>query len=198
MDKLMCITALLTSATILFHLCEAGTIHIVGDTLGWNTPSDLTTYTTWAADKKFMVGDALVFNFAPARHDVQEVKKESYDTCSSQNLIGPAIMLSPANISLTAKGKHYYICTFPGHCQDGQKLAIDVLDGTSGAMPPGGAMSPGHGMSPGGSPTASSPSAGGTSGSTRLSGSFIAAFASLMVTLLPFSLTFLYRTPLIF
>jgi hypothetical protein len=41
---------------ITMALPTQGTVHVVGDALGWTLDSD---YTTWASDKTFVVGDSL-------------------------------------------------------------------------------------------------------------------------------------------
>ncbi|XP_009365429.2 umecyanin [Pyrus x bretschneideri] len=114
----------------------AQTGHVVGGSIGWTIPqSGAQEYVTWAASNKFVVGDTLTFNFATNAHDVQEVPKASFDSCSSENPIGTAITTGPANITLTSSGDHYYICTYGRHCQSGQKLAITVSAASPGAAP---------------------------------------------------------------
>ncbi|OWM69628.1 cucumber peeling cupredoxin-like [Punica granatum] len=114
----------------------AQTVHVVGDDLGWVIPQGgASSYDAWAASKTFVIGDTLVFNFATDHHDVLEVPKASFDSCSSANPIGSLITTGPANITLSAAGEHYYICTFSQHCSLGQKLSITV-------SPPGASPSP--------------------------------------------------------
>ncbi|GMJ09048.1 blue-copper-binding protein, BLUE COPPER BINDING PROTEIN, SENESCENCE ASSOCIATED GENE 14 [Hibiscus trionum] len=99
--------------------------YVVGDALGWVIPPGPSTYTTWAANKTFRVGDTLVFNFSNGAHDVTKVTRANYDSCNAGN---PILMLSngPANVTLNETGSHYFICGIPGHCALGQKLAINV------------------------------------------------------------------------
>ncbi|XP_022884944.1 cucumber peeling cupredoxin-like [Olea europaea var. sylvestris] len=114
----------------------AQTVHIVGDSVGWDIPPNSSvSYANWVSGKTFMVGDILVFNFMTNQHDLLQVPKSSYDACSDDNAIGSAITTGPANVTLDSAGEHYYICTFGSHCQMGQKLAITV-SGTPGANPP--------------------------------------------------------------
>ncbi|KAM0956951.1 hypothetical protein ACFX2I_025088 [Malus domestica] len=82
-----------------------------------------------------MVGDTLISNFATNAHDVQEVPKASFDSCSSENPVSTAITTGPANITPTSSSDHYYICTYGRHCQSGQKLAITVSAASPGASP---------------------------------------------------------------
>ncbi|CAI9753630.1 unnamed protein product [Fraxinus pennsylvanica] len=114
----------------------AQTVHVVGDSVGWDIPPNSSvSYANWASGKNFMVGDILVFNFMTNQHDLLQVPKSSYDACSDDNAIGNAITTGPANVTLDSSGEHYYICTFGSHCQVGQKLAITVSS-TPGSNPP--------------------------------------------------------------
>ena len=50
----------LLAAATLFHGSEAQTRHVVGDSTGWTIPSGgAATYTNWAANQTFKVGDTL-------------------------------------------------------------------------------------------------------------------------------------------
>ncbi|KAL6285910.1 hypothetical protein ACE6H2_010300 [Prunus campanulata] len=125
--------------SVFLQSVAAQTPYVVGDSIGWAIPqSDPQAYVTWAANKKFVVGDILTFNFTTTTHDVQEVPKASFDSCSSDNAISSAITTGPANVTLSSAGEHYFICTFAGHCQSGQKLAITVSGSATspGASPP--------------------------------------------------------------
>ncbi|GMJ15656.1 blue-copper-binding protein, BLUE COPPER BINDING PROTEIN, SENESCENCE ASSOCIATED GENE 14 [Hibiscus trionum] len=116
--------ATLTIAALL-QSSSAQRDYVVGDALGWVIPPGPSTYTTWAANKTFRVGDTLVFNFSNGAHDVTKVTRANYDSCNAGN---PILMLSngPANVALNETGSHYFICGVPGHCGLGQKLAINV------------------------------------------------------------------------
>ena len=47
-------------AVALMQFTAAQTVHVVGDDSGWTVPSNgVTTYSTWAASQRFMVGDTL-------------------------------------------------------------------------------------------------------------------------------------------
>ncbi|KAL0403810.1 UNVERIFIED_CONTAM: hypothetical protein Sradi_2021800 [Sesamum radiatum] len=113
-------------------LPRAAMTFTVGDSLGWLVPpGGPIAYQTWARGKPFLVGDIL----APPPP--------------------PPITTSPARITLTSAGEHYYICTFTQHCNFGQKLAINVSAAGSPATPPSGsAPAPSSAATP---PPASSP-----------------------------------------
>ncbi|XP_027368395.1 blue copper protein-like [Abrus precatorius] len=96
-------------------------IHTVGDTSGWTIGTD---YSTWAGSLTFVVGDSLVFNYGTG-HSVDKVKKSDYKTCSVGNSLSTessgATTIGPKSV-----GTHYFICSIPGHCKGGMKLAVAV------------------------------------------------------------------------
>ncbi|KAL6965810.1 hypothetical protein U1Q18_036871 [Sarracenia purpurea var. burkii] len=117
---------------------EAQTSHVVGDTLGWTVPSGgSAAYTTWASSQNFSVGDVLVFEYSTRAHDVAQVTKANFDSCSSANPISLATT-GPTSIPVTSSGDHYFICTVGNHCSDGQKLAISVSTATTSSPSPSG------------------------------------------------------------
>ncbi|KAK1560429.1 hypothetical protein Q3G72_026598 [Acer saccharum] len=134
-------TFLVVSLAMIAALLEASTaqssVHVVADALGWIVPpGGATVYSNWTANKTFKVNDVLVFNFTSGRHDVAQVTKAAFDACNIASPISKEIN-SPANITLTSAGEHYYICTFNGHCAGGQKLALNVTSDAATAPPSG-------------------------------------------------------------
>ncbi|CAK9326566.1 unnamed protein product [Citrullus colocynthis] len=121
--------------------CSSAATYTVGDSLGWTVPPNPTTYSDWASTKTFVVGDILVFNFASGRHDVTEVTKSASDSCNGSNPISVENN-SPARITLTSAGDHHFICTFPGHCSNGQKLSVTVRSTRSSPAPQPSSPSP--------------------------------------------------------
>ena len=67
---------------------------------------------------------AAAFQFAPS-HDVTEVDKKDYDSCSGANSI-KSYTGGSAAVKLTAPGERYFICSVPGHCAAGMKLEVTV------------------------------------------------------------------------
>ncbi|XP_044471275.1 blue copper protein-like [Mangifera indica] len=118
----------------LLQRSKAQTTHIVGDALGWLVPPSTDTYTTWAANQTFRVGDVLVFNFAAGRHDVAQVTEAAFNACNSSNPILRETN-SPVNVTLSSSGEFYYICTFSGHCSGGQKLRVNVSAAAASPAP---------------------------------------------------------------
>ncbi|KAG6669478.1 hypothetical protein I3843_01G238900 [Carya illinoinensis] len=216
MEKFTSVVALFGVVAVLLLQCAAAqTVHVVGDSIGWSVPAGgVSTYETWAASKQFVVGDILSFNFVTNAHDVLQVPKESYDSCSSSNPIGDTITTGPANKTLSAAGTNYYICTIGRHCQSGQKLAVTVSGSPSAVPPttstppstptPSTTPSPTSGTpadcaptpasSPKSSPTSSPPTGQTTPGamSPLPDSSSSSVFASLFISLLSITMAFLF------
>ncbi|XP_022145061.1 uncharacterized protein LOC111014575 [Momordica charantia] len=120
----------------LLQNAAAQTVHIVGDATGWAAPQNgADFYAKWAAGKKFVVGDSLVFNFTGDDNDVAQVTKVSFDSCSDDDEIGDDFDHSPATIVLKSPGEHYFICTNDRRCVLGQKMAINVSAASGPAAP---------------------------------------------------------------
>ncbi|XP_010939704.1 mavicyanin [Elaeis guineensis] len=107
----------------------SATVYTVGDTSGWTSGVD---YSTWTSGKTFAAGDSLVFNYASGAHTVTEVSSSDYDSCSASNAI-TSDSNGPTTIQLKTPGTHYYICAIPGHCSGGMKLAVAVGGSASGS-----------------------------------------------------------------
>ncbi|XP_040377212.1 uclacyanin-3-like [Oryza brachyantha] len=105
----------------------AATSYTVGDASGWTTGVD---YTSWAGSKPFKVGDSLVFKYASGAHTVVEVSAAGYLACAAANALGSDSSGS-TTVALKTAGKHYFICSIPGHCAGGMKMEVDV-SGSSG------------------------------------------------------------------
>ncbi|PKA63197.1 Blue copper protein [Apostasia shenzhenica] len=113
-------------AVVLPAASEAKTHVVGGPTAGWRVPHNPTFYDRWSRSHKFFAGDTLVFNFKTGFHDVLRVPESGFNSCSATNPVSLGIFTGPATVRLAAAGNHYFICTFPGHCSDGHKLAIAV------------------------------------------------------------------------
>ncbi|KAF3320592.1 uclacyanin-3-like protein [Carex littledalei] len=108
-----------------------GVDYPVGGTAGgWDTNTDLST---WATGQTFVAGDSLTFKY-PSSHDVVEVTKADYDTCSGNNPLG-SYTGGSTTIKLATAGKRYFICTTPGHCAAGMKLEVNVASTTATTAP---------------------------------------------------------------
>ncbi|XWS25319.1 hypothetical protein CRYUN_Cryun27aG0059000 [Craigia yunnanensis] len=119
-------------ACLLLFLCmvvpSLATVYTVGDTSGWTTGVD---YSTWTKGNTFKVGDSLVFNY-PTSHTVDEVSSSDYSTCTVGNAI-KTDNSGATTVALKTAGTHYFICGVIGHCGNGMKLAVKVESGSSTA-----------------------------------------------------------------
>ncbi|TVU43432.1 hypothetical protein EJB05_09905 [Eragrostis curvula] len=109
-----------------------GTAHGASYTVGAPAGSwDLrTNYANWASSITFRAGDQLVFKYTRGAHDVLEVSKADYDSCSGSSPIA-SFQTGDDTVPLRAAGTRYFICGVPGHCAAGMKLAVKVEAGTS-------------------------------------------------------------------
>ncbi|XP_030553426.2 cucumber peeling cupredoxin-like [Rhodamnia argentea] len=131
--------------------------YTVGDGVGWNVLVNTTqAYERWAANKTFMVGDILVFNFANRTQDVAEVTKSAFDSCNTTSTISVHTD-PPVRITLSSPGEHYYTSTYSNHCSQGQKLAINVTSSSAATPSPSPAATPSS-PAPATTPPPSSPS----------------------------------------
>nr|TKS14835.1 hypothetical protein D5086_0000040040 [Populus alba] len=89
----------------------AARLYQVCGSAGWTSMGDV-DYQDWAANKKFHVGDTLVFHHNYRFHDVKQVTRQDFKL-----------------------GHFYFISAFPDHCQAGQKIDILVTPETSSPTP---------------------------------------------------------------
>ncbi|GMH25089.1 hypothetical protein Nepgr_026932 [Nepenthes gracilis] len=99
--------------------CEmsVAAIYTVGGAAGWTF-----NMVGWPRGKRFRAGDILVFNYNRAAHNVVAVNKAAYDSCKAPRGAGQ-YQTGRDRIKL-AKGPNYFVCTFPGHCEAGMKIAV--------------------------------------------------------------------------
>ncbi|CAL5055714.1 unnamed protein product [Urochloa decumbens] len=117
---LLIIVGLLVVATSA-PLAEASASHIVGDAYGgWKFNVD-----RWAKGRTFRAGDQLVFNYNRAVHDVAVVDAAAYRSCVVPR--GARVLRSGRDKVRLGRGTHYFVCTVPGHCQAGMKIAVRAV-----------------------------------------------------------------------
>ncbi|KZV56051.1 blue copper protein [Dorcoceras hygrometricum] len=113
MDRVPFLVVFFAVSAAVLRSSAGQTVHTVGGDICWEIPPNSSlSYDKWASGKTFLVGDILVFNFETNQHDLVRVTKASYVACNADDIIGSIITTGPANITLTAPGDHYYICTF--------------------------------------------------------------------------------------
>ncbi|XP_037474897.1 mavicyanin-like [Triticum dicoccoides] len=126
-------TIFLAMAVMAILSTASAAIYNVGEPGGaWDLS---TNYGTWASSRNFKADDQIVFKYSPQAHDVLEVSKADYDSCSTAS---PITTLNSGNdvVTLTASSTRYFICGFPGHCAGGMKVKIDIMSGSSSSPAP--------------------------------------------------------------
>ncbi|KAM0924091.1 hypothetical protein ACQ4PT_005087 [Festuca glaucescens] len=153
MAAAMKITLLALAAMAILSTASATTYN-VGEPAGeWGFGIN---YGSWASSKQFIPGDSIVFKYSPQAHDVLEVSKVDYDSCSAAS---PMTTLKTGNdiVALPVTGTRYFICGIAGHCSAGMKVTIDVVSASSPSTPS--SPAPTSGPSASNSPPLPSPSA---------------------------------------
>ncbi|CAO2164481.1 unnamed protein product [Urochloa humidicola] len=101
-----------------------------------------TNYTRWASGVTFRAGDQLVFKYSGTAHNVLEVSRADYDSCSGSGVLN-TFTTGNDTVPLTAGGvTRYFICGVPGHCDAGMKLAVRVEAAATAGAPNAASPSP--------------------------------------------------------
>ncbi|XP_060170823.1 blue copper protein 1a-like [Lycium barbarum] len=106
------------------------TEHLVGDDQGWKLKFD---YNAWAESKEFHVGDKLtVFKYKEGVHNVYRADLTAFQNCAPGANVEP---LTTGNdvIELKSPGKKWYFCGINNHCDQGMKVAVNVLSSSPGS-----------------------------------------------------------------
>ncbi|KAJ1293089.1 hypothetical protein BS78_01G041700 [Paspalum vaginatum] len=131
---------------------SSAVVYQVGGTSGWTILGNI-NYTDWTSNKNFHVGDTIEFKYPPGIHNVLEVKKADYDSCTNSTPIATHTS-GDDKIVIKSPGHRFFICGVPGHCAAGQKVNIRVLKTTRSSEAPSKAPAP----APASSTTTSAPS----------------------------------------
>ncbi|RCV39920.1 hypothetical protein SETIT_9G009600v2 [Setaria italica] len=115
------VVALAAAALLLCVLLQAqvaeSAVFTVGDRGGWTFNSN-----TWTNGKRFKAGDVLVFKYDSSAHNVASVNAAGYKGCAAPR--GARTYTSGNDRVTLARGTNYFICSIPGHCQAGMKIAV--------------------------------------------------------------------------
>ncbi|XP_061337492.1 stellacyanin-like [Gastrolobium bilobum] len=123
MEKVLLVYSLLFAFAVI--TCSA-TTYTVGDSSGWDISTNLDT---WVADKKFKVGDALLFLYSSA-NGLDEVTREDFNTCNTTNPLTNYVN-GNTTVPLTKAGDRYFVCGNKLYCLGGMKLHVHVEDDKS-------------------------------------------------------------------
>ncbi|CAJ1975538.1 unnamed protein product [Sphenostylis stenocarpa] len=98
--------------------------YTVGDSFGWNVPTNESFYIDWASNKTFFVGDNLFFNWNGDHMVGIEREATHYDNCNT-SAVG-LLIGSSFRYTIPETGPYYFLCTVGDHCARGQKFSINV------------------------------------------------------------------------
>ncbi|PAN44426.1 hypothetical protein PAHAL_9G042100 [Panicum hallii] len=148
---------------------SSAAIYKVGDASGWTILGNI-NYTDWTTKKTFHVGDIIEFTYPQGIHNVLEVTKADYDSCTNSTPIATHTS-GDDKIAIKRPGHRFFICGVPGHCAAGQKVNIRVPKPRSSDAPskaPAPAPTRSAAATPSGSsePSAASPPAASSTDST--------------------------------
>uniref|UniRef100_A0A0E0LR19 Phytocyanin domain-containing protein n=1 Tax=Oryza punctata TaxID=4537 RepID=A0A0E0LR19_ORYPU len=118
--KRMSLLAVVVVVAAAFSTANGGSYGVGKPNGGWDLQ---TNYTSWASSITFRLGDKLVFKYSAAVHDVVEVTKDGYLSCSPSSSIA-VHRTGEDTIELGRLGRRYFICGVPGHCDAGMKLEV--------------------------------------------------------------------------
>lgn len=179
--------ASLVAAVAALLLIDGGgaTLYKVGDLDAWGIPpaSKPDVYSQWAKSIHFALGDSIWFLYPPSQDSVVQVTARAFATCEVSD---PVLKLDDGNsvFNLTTPGRFYYTSAAQGHCQKGQKLAVDVPMANGTYLPPSAndlaALAPASAEGPAGFQSAFGPAGARPSGALRAvagAGSVLAAAA---------------------
>ncbi|CAI9770635.1 unnamed protein product [Fraxinus pennsylvanica] len=110
-------SAHLSPQTIRLFEAAHATVFTVGDSSGWDFSMG-----NWTDGKHFKAGDVLVFNYDASVHNVVAVDLNGYNRCSTS--ANSRTYTSGEDRIMVSKGNHYFICSYPGHCDAGMKIAV--------------------------------------------------------------------------
>ncbi|GAU23969.1 hypothetical protein TSUD_327700 [Trifolium subterraneum] len=127
------VVLILLMSMVLLSSVSLATNHIVGDDKGWTVDFN---YTQWASEMVFRVGDNLVFNYDPSRHNVFKVNGTLFQSCTFPPA-NEALSTGKDTIQLKTEGKKWYVCGIADHCSTRQmKFVINVLPEAAPAPSP--------------------------------------------------------------
>ncbi|KAL8132349.1 basic blue protein-like [Apium graveolens] len=110
-------TALVLCLVLLHYEVAQATVYNVGGASGWTFKM-----TSWPDAKRFKAGDVLVFKYDPSLHNVVKVNKRGYRSCHTPR--GSKVYQTGNDRITLARGRNFFICNFPGHCEAQMKIAV--------------------------------------------------------------------------
>ncbi|KAJ9549858.1 hypothetical protein OSB04_022401 [Centaurea solstitialis] len=118
-----CANVIFLATLVALATSISATEYTVGDASGWTLDFD---YQTWTQGKQFFVGDKLVFNYSPGKHNVLKVNGTSFQQCIMPSS-NEALTSGNDVVTLLTPGRKWYVCGIGKHCElRNMKLVINV------------------------------------------------------------------------
>ncbi|KQK13600.1 basic blue protein [Brachypodium distachyon] len=111
------VLALVLLCVLLHGEFAESAVYTVGDRGGWTLNSG-----GWPRGKRFRAGDVLQFKYGRGAHNVVAVNAAGYKSCSAPR--GAKVYSSGNDSVKLSRGTNYFICSIPGHCGAGMKMAV--------------------------------------------------------------------------
>ncbi|GAA0160560.1 hypothetical protein Leryth_018863 [Lithospermum erythrorhizon] len=163
---------------LLFSFSQAREFWLKGKHNSWKIPSSPDEFTNWARKLRFQIGDSIVMEYDSKSDSILEVNEQDYKDCNKANPI-KSYQDGNTSINLNRSGWFYFISGGDGHCEKGQKLAIEVLNAKHAMSPT--PSSEGFGGAPGPAPVATSKASDTLGLRMTTSGIFMACLWSFLV-----------------
>ena len=82
-------------------------------------------------------GSTVTFQWSGYHNVVEVSNNENFETCNAAGGVehAPSAPGGEFSVVLNTPGTHYYICSVPSHCVDGQKIAITVQSANAATLP---------------------------------------------------------------
>nr|GMC83612.1 basic blue protein-like [Ipomoea batatas] len=116
---IVCAAAVLCLLLLHSEVAQAA-VYNVGGAGGWTF-----NVSGWPKGKRFRAGDVLAFNYGPSYHNVVAVGKAGYNNCRPPR--GAKTYQTGKDRIKLVKGQNFFICSFPGHCESGMKIAVTAV-----------------------------------------------------------------------
>ncbi|EPS62308.1 hypothetical protein M569_12482 [Genlisea aurea] len=134
--RTMATNSLVLLTVAVFIVAAAAEEFEVGGELGWRNPpaGRNEVYAQWASGKRFRVGDSLRFKYG-SNDSVEAVDKVGYYHCNSSSPIS-VYTDGDTVVVLGQPGPAYFASGDEGHCQNGQRLLVEVMGDRRMHIPP--------------------------------------------------------------
>ncbi|XP_054817645.1 lamin-like protein [Prosopis cineraria] len=118
--------------TMMIRKAKAEIHYVGGSKLNW---APRVNFSEWSSHEHFYVGDWLYFGFDKNIYNVLEVNKTSYENCIETDFINN-ITRGGRDVFQLTEPRFYYFLSGRGHCWEGMKVAIQVVNGAQPSPSP--------------------------------------------------------------